>query len=66
MIELDKDHLRETNLDRIREMSAEEIAEYFKDPIICFWCSEATDGICPDNCFEGRLNWLNSPVEESK
>ena len=30
MIELDKDHLRKTNLDRVREMDAEEIGAFIK------------------------------------
>ena len=55
----------QTNVDRIREMSDEELANSEFAPIICDmvpaeWCDMGK------SCYACRLAWLRSPVEESE
>ncbi len=53
-----------TNLDRIRAMSAEEIADWVAYAIDCDNCpASGKDGRC-DECTTALVRWLNSPVKE--
>lgn len=55
-----------TNLDRIRAMSAEEIAGWVAYAIDCDNCpASGKDGRC-DECTTALVRWLNSPVKEGK
>lgn len=55
-----------TNLDRIRAMSAEEIAEWAASHLECCSCPMSDDwGLaCETNCAETFIKWLNSPAKE--
>lgn len=56
----------QTNADRIRTMTDEELAEAACGMIICFWCPvKGCRGCAPDECKEALLAFLRSPVEES-
>ena len=59
---------KQTNYDRIRNMSVEELAEFMQK---CGWdfppyCDyqKATRGICNQNCKECAKQWLESEVTE--
>lgn len=55
-----------TNLDRIRAMSAEEIANWAVEKLECCSCPMSDDWgrACETNCAETFIKWLNSPVKE--
>ncbi len=56
-----------TNLDRIRSMSAEEIANWAKENLECCSCpiSDSQGHSCETtNCVATFIKWLNSPVKE--
>lgn len=56
-----------TNLDRIRAMSAEEIANWAKENLECCSCqiSDSQGYSCETtNCMATFIKWLNSPVKE--
>lgn len=55
-----------TNLDRIRAMSAEEIAEWAASKLECCSCpmSDGWGRACEMNCAETFIKWLNSPAKE--
>ena len=55
-----------TNLDRIRAMSAEEIANWAVEKLECCSCPMSDDRgrACETNCAETFIKWLNSPVKE--
>ena len=59
---------KQTNYDRIRNMSVEELAEFMQK---CGWdfppyCDyqKATRGICDQNCLKCAKQWLEQEVEE--
>ena len=60
----------ETNADRIRRMSDEELADLLADWDFCSdVCSQQYSdnppvGKCPENCKEQALRWLRQPAEE--
>lgn len=55
-----------TNLDRIRAMSAEEIAEWAASHLECCSCPISDNHYSCEttNCTETFIKWLNSPVKE--
>ena len=56
-----------TNLDRIRAMSAEEIANWAKENLECCSCpiSDSQGHSCETkNCMATFIKWLNSPAKE--
>lgn len=56
-----------TNLDRIRAMSAEEIAKWVESNLECCSCpiSDSQGHCCETtNCAATFIKWLNSPVKE--
>lgn len=55
-----------TNLERIRAMNAEEIAEWAASHLECCSCPMSDDRgrACETNCVETLKKWLNSPVKE--
>jgi len=56
---------KQTNADRIRAMSDEELAEFASHYISCGYCDAKTvGGGCGKNCKENLLKWLQSEVEE--
>lgn len=55
-----------TNLDRIRAMSAEEIANWVVGNLECCSCpiSDSLYSCEPTNCVGSFIKWLNSPAKE--
>lgn len=56
----------QTNADRIRAMSDEELAKMLtvgKGAFACFECLEIGDGECSMKCDERCLEWLRQPAE---
>lgn len=53
---------KRTNLDRIREMPAEELAQLFESD--CAYRCSRPDGDCVDDCIRGITEWLNQEVKE--
>ena len=55
-----------TNLDRIRAMSAEEIANWAVEHLECCSCpiSDYQGRSCEKDCVATFIKWLNSPVKE--
>ena len=56
----------QTNADRIRAMSDEELEKMLTTPgggFSCSKCWEIGDGECHLNCKERCLEWLKQPVE---
>lgn len=58
---------KQTNYDRIRNMSVEELAQFMNDcghdfPPYCDY-KDATRGICDQNCLKCAKEWLESEVE---
>lgn len=54
-----------TNLDRIRAMSAEEIANWAVEHLECCSCPISDQGCsCEKDCMAMFIKWLNSPVKE--
>ena len=55
-----------TNLDRIRAMSAEEIAKWVKSNLECCSCPISSQRYSCEttNCVATFIKWLNSPVKE--
>ena len=55
-----------TNLDRIRAMSAEEIADWVVGNLECCSCpiSDIPYSCEPTNCVGSFIKWLNSPAKE--
>lgn len=55
-----------TNLDRIRAMSAEDIANWAVNNLECCSCpiSDSQGRSCEKDCRATLINWLNSPVKE--
>lgn len=59
----------DTNANRIRAMSDEELADYWmKCTCVCDWCvlkaKCGEDTISKDRCMQGVLEWLKQPAEE--
>ena len=65
----------ETNADRIRVMSDEELADIFLRADFCKCCEHNKDGVCNyicaypniplyDGCIQAALTWMKQPVEE--
>ena len=56
----------QTNAERIRAMSDEELAKMLtvgKGTFVCFECRETGDGECSMKCDERCLAWLQQPAE---
>lgn len=55
-----------TNLDRIRAMSVENIADWVAQNLECDSCPISVSGGrgCETNCAAAFVKWLNSPVKE--
>lgn len=55
-----------TNLDRIRAMSAEDIANWAVEHLECCSCpiSDSQGRSCEKDCMATFIKWLNSPVKE--
>lgn len=59
----------QTNADRIREMTDEELADnLMSDYLICNRCAysdecECDEWVTSEKCREGILDWLRQPVE---
>lgn len=55
---------KQTQADRIRAMSDEELAEWFADTVGCKRCNRI--GLCKENseCKDAYLQWLKSEVKE--
>lgn len=60
-----KDELpKQTNADRIRAMSDEELAEFASHYISCGYCDVKTiGGGCGNGCKKNLLKWLQSEAE---
>lgn len=60
----------QTNADRIRAMSDEELADnWMKDVVVCHRCAyveecECDEYVTVEKCKEGLLEWLKQPAEE--
>lgn len=55
---------RQTNADRIRNMSDEELAEWINTKNTCDQCSYEPDRLCmKETCANGVLQWLQSEAE---
>ena len=65
----------ETNADRIRAMSDEELADIFLRADFCKCCEHNKDGVCNyicaypniplyDGCIQAALTWMKQPAEE--
>lgn len=65
---LDKAQKPQTNADRIRSMTDEELAVWINDTgVICNLCAyqKECDAPCSrETCIEGVAKWLQQPVEE--
>ena len=72
-----KPHKAQTNADRIRSMSDEELAEFLThiNPTNCQDCAFSHGWRCQPNrddysdfekCEEGRKRWLQQPAEETE
>lgn len=56
-----------TNGDKVRAMTDKELAAMASRMITCLWCPvKDCCGCEPDECTAALLDWLRSPVEESK
>lgn len=55
-----------TNLDRIRAISAEDIANWAVEHLECCSCpiSDSQGRSCEKDCMATFIKWLNSPVKE--
>ena len=53
-----------TNADRIRNMTDEELAEFFKNHFSCAFCDVRTGTCGDDDCKEMMLQWLQAEVKE--
>lgn len=56
----------QSNADRIRSMSDEELAKMLtvgKGAFACFECRETGDGECSMKCDERCLDWLQQPAK---
>lgn len=55
-----------TNLDRIRAMSAEELAKWAESNLECCSCpiNDSRGRGCEKNCAAMFMKWLNSPAKE--
>ena len=54
----------ETNADRIRNMSDEELAEWINTKDTCGQCAYELEGLCmKESCTNGILQWLQSEAE---
>ena len=63
---LDDRKRRQTNADRIRSMSDEELVRMLtlgEGAFDCFKCRKVVDGECDTNCPERCLDWLQQPAE---
>ena len=65
----------ETNADRIRRMSDEELSDIFLRADFCKCCEHEKDGVCNyicaypnipiyDGCKQAALTWMKQPAEE--
>ena len=55
----------QTNADRIRAMTDEELAEFFVNRMSCTWCQAVDDDDdCEDRCALTWLDWLKQEVDE--
>lgn len=54
------------NIDKIRQMTADELAEYMRDNDACHCCLFSTLSVCNGNirCKEGIKQWLEQESEE--
>lgn len=52
----------QTNADRIRAMSDEELARFITDDLCELFCGAPS--VCDGNCEGKMLSWLKSPVEK--
>ena len=58
---------RQTNADRIRNMSDEELAEWINTKNMCRQCAYEPGGLCMKKpCANGILQWLKSKAEEER
>ena len=59
-------HLPQTNADRIRSMSDEELAELIGDNIDCCVCKKMaeSDEECPGPCYKHWLDWLKQEEKD--
>ena len=55
---------KQTNADRIRQMSDEELAEWIFEHTDCIACPQNKD--CDDLCAEHWLEWLKKEVDDGK
>ena len=66
---------QETNADRIRKMSDEELVDIFLRADFCKCCEHEKDGVCNyicaypniplyDGCKQAALKWMKKPAEE--
>ena len=53
---------QQTNADRIRSMTDEELAEWMRD-IMSGWCPKRTS-LCDGNCKKCTLDWLRQEAKE--
>ena len=59
-------HTRQTNADRIRNMSDEELAEWINTKSTCEQCAYEPENLCikpRTTCTNGILQWLQSEAE---
>lgn len=54
----------QTNADRIRAMSDEELAVSFGGWVFCGGCPIRQECVCDMPCEDALLNWLQQPVED--
>lgn len=54
---------RQTNADRIRNMSDEELAEFMSCPYMKDMCDECVHGWHDYDCSKCKLEWLQSEAE---
>ena len=55
-----------TNADRIRNMTDEELADFFRHYISCAFCDVRTDTCGDDDCKDLMLKWLQAEVKEGE
>lgn len=56
---------KQTNADRIRSMSDEELVEFFLEKMDCAACPASEDVACEhDRCLENIKEWLEREAEE--
>lgn len=53
----------QTNADRIRDMSDEDLAKFIVDEM-CLYCQTYRTEECYNKCVSAQIEWLKQPVEE--